>query len=181
MLFRSRPKSVSTLDVTPTLADFAGLSLDEVQPWTDGISLLPVAGGAARAPVPMEYAAEGSITPLVALREGQWKYIGCPADPDMLFNIGTDPHERRNLAADPAHAETLARFRAMTDERWDLARFDADVRQSQARRWVVYEALRNGAYFPWDYQPLRAASERYMRNHMDLNVLEENKRFPRGE
>ncbi|MBV6638619.1 MAG: hypothetical protein KI788_22260, partial [Mameliella sp.] len=23
--------------------------------------------------------------------------------------------------------------------------------------------------------------ERYMRNHMDLNVLEENKRFPRGE
>ena len=27
----------------------------------------------------------------------------------------------------------------------------------------------------------RLASERYMRNHMDLNVLEENKRFPRGE
>ncbi|MET0171532.1 MAG: hypothetical protein ABW206_03950, partial [Agrobacterium vaccinii] len=25
------------------------------------------------------------------------------------------------------------------------------------------------------------ASERYMRNHMDLNVLEENQRFPRGE
>jgi glycine betaine/proline transport system substrate-binding protein len=51
------------------------------------------------------------------------------------------------------------------------------VRESQARRWVVYEALRNGAYFPWDYQPLRA-SERYMRNHMDLNVLEGSKRFP---
>ena len=30
-------------------------------------------------------------------------------------------------------------------------------------------------------QPLKLASERYMRNHMDLNVLEENKRFPRGE
>ena len=62
-----------------------------------------------------------------------------------------------------------------------MARFDADVRESQARRWVIYPALRNGAYFPWDYQPLRQASERYMRNHMDLNVLEENKRFPRGE
>lgn len=34
---------------------------------------------------------------------------------------------------------------------------------------------------PWDYQPLQKASERYMRNHMDLNVLEENQRFPRGE
>ena len=43
------------------------------------------------------------------------------------------------------------------------------------------EALRNGAYFPWDFQPLQKASERYMRNHMDLNVLEDSKRFPRGE
>ena len=60
-------------------------------------------------------------------------------------------------------------------------RFDAEVRASQARRRVVYEALRNGAYFPWDYQPLQRASERYMRNHMDLNVLEESQRFPRGE
>ena len=78
-------------------------------------------------------------------------------------------------------AEILAHFQVMADERWDLKAYDAEVRQSQARRWVVYEALRNGAYFPWDYQPLRAASERYMRNHMDLNILEDSKRFPRGE
>ena len=45
----------------------------------------------------------------------------------------------------------------------------------------VYEALRNGAYYPWDFQPLQKASERYMRNHMDLNTLEENQRFTRGE
>ena len=43
------------------------------------------------------------------------------------------------------------------------------------------EALRKGGYYPWDFQPLQKASERYMRNHMDLNVLEENQRFPRGE
>ena len=60
-------------------------------------------------------------------------------------------------------------------------RFDADVRASQARRWVVYEALRQGGYYPWDFQPLQKASERYMRNHMDLIVLEESQRFPRGE
>ena len=153
---------VSTIDLTPTLCDLAGVSMEEVMPWTDGESLLPLAkGGTRTAPVAMEYAAEGSITPLVALRDARFKYIRC--------------------AADPAHAETMAHFRTMADARWDLARFDAEVRESQARRWVVYEALRNGSYFPWDYQPLRAASERYMRNHMDLNVLEENKRFPRGE
>jgi choline-sulfatase len=62
-----------------------------------------------------------------------------------------------------------------------MARFDDEVRKSQVRRRVVYEALRNGAYYPWDFQPLQKASERYMRNHMDLNVLEEDARFPRGE
>ncbi len=173
---------VSTIDVTPTLADLAGVSMAEVMPWTDGESLLPLMHGTPRGtPVAMEYAAEGSITPLVALRQGRWKYIACAADPDQLFDLATDPQERTNLATDPAHADTLATFRAKTSARWSLPAFDAQVRESQARRWVVYEALRNGAYYPWDHQPLQRASERYMRNHMDLNVLEEAKRFPRGE
>ena len=77
--------------------------------------------------------------------------------------------------------QLVAKWMERVRARWDLDAYDADVRQSQARRWVVYEALRNGAYFPWDYQPLQKASERYMRNHMDLNILEESKRFPRGE
>ncbi|MFN4172618.1 MAG: choline-sulfatase, partial [Pseudorhodobacter sp.] len=153
-----------------------------VMPWTDGISLLPLARGEGRAePVAMEYAAEGSITPLVCLRDARWKYVRCNADPEMLFDMKTDPRERHNRADDPACTEVLAGFRAMADARWSLERFDAQVRESQARRWVVYEALRQGGYFPWDFQPLQKASERYMRNHMDLNVLEENKRFPRGE
>ena len=173
---------VSTIDLTPTLCDLAGISMAEVMPWTDGQSLVPLATGTPRTtPVAMEYAAEGTITPMVALRDGPWKYIHCPADPDQLFNLTDDPNEETNLAHDPAHQETLTRLRADASERWNIARYDADVRQSQARRWIVYQALRNGAYYPWDHQPLRAASERYMRNHMDLNVLEENKRFPRGE
>lgn len=172
---------VSTLDLGPTLADLAGIDLSEIEPWTDGTSLLPVASGAARGPVPIEYAAEASIAPIVALRDGPWKYIRCAADPDLLFNLDDDPHELTNLASDTAHAETLARLSAQADDRWDLDRFDADVRASQARRWVVYEALRQGGYYPWDFQPLQKASERYMRNHMDLNVLEGSQRFPRGE
>jgi choline-sulfatase len=172
---------VSSIDLAPTLAALAGISMDEVAPWTEGVNLIPVGHGAARGPVAMEYAAEGTITPMVALRDGAWKYIRCPADPEQLFDMANDPHEVANLAQDPRAAQILAHFRALADARWDLAAFDAQVRESQARRWVVYEALRNGAYCPWDHQPLRAASERYMRNHMDLNVLEESKRFPRGE
>jgi choline-sulfatase len=172
---------VSTLDVTPTLCDFAGVSMDEVRPWTDGVPLSSVVEGKTRGPVLMEYAAEGSYAPLVGVRTGDWKYVRCALDPEMLFDLATDPSERINRAGDPAAAATLADMRAIADARWDLDRFDAEVRESQARRWVVYAALRNGAYYPWDYQPLQRASERYMRNHMDLNILEESKRFPRGE
>lgn len=173
---------VSTLDVTPTLADLAGVSLDEVMPWTDGESVVGLANGDERtAPVAIEYAAEASSAPLVCLRYGKWKYIRCNLDPEMLFDLDADPNELTNLADNPAHTGTLDQLRAKSEDRWDLKAYDAEVRQSQARRWVVYEALRNGDYYPWDYQPLQKASERYMRNHMDLNVLEENQRFPRGE
>lgn len=173
---------VSNIDVCPTLCDLAGISLDDIADWTDGESLLPVAGGAGRqSPVRMEYAAEGSYAPLISLRQGPWKYNRCQLDPDQLFNLDTDPEELRNLADDPDHAKTLAGFQAEAEARWDLDAFDADVRKSQARRWIVYEALRNGSYYPWDYQPLQKASERFMRNHMDLNVVEEKQRYPRGE
>ncbi|MFK0332380.1 choline-sulfatase [Rhizobium sp. NPDC090275] len=173
---------VSTLDVTPTLASLAGIDITKLKPWTDGEDLTPLAKGTGkRGPVPMEYAAEGSIAPLVGLRDGKFKLTLCDKDAPMLFDLDADPKELRNLATDPAYADTLAHLTAQAEKRWNLASFDAAVRESQARRWVVYEALRNGAYYPWDYQPLQRASERYMRNHMDLNVLEENQRYPRGE
>ena len=173
---------VSSMDMSPTLADLVGIDLGEVLPWTDGESLVPLASGTGgRGPVQMEYAAEGSDAPLIGLRDGRFKLILCDLDPPLLFDLEADPHELKNLAPDPAHAATLAAMMEKANARWDLARFDAEIRASQARRWVVYEALRNGVYFPWDFQPLRQASERYMRNHMDLNVLEESQRFPRGE
>jgi len=173
---------VSTLDVTPTLGALAGVPMEELAPWTDGESLVALAqGGERSSPVAMEYAAEASYAPLVSLRYGRWKYNRCALDPEQLFDLEADPQELTNLAERPEHAGTLQTLRAKSEARWDLDRFDAEVRASQARRWVVYEALRQGGYYPWDYQPLQKASERYMRNHMDLNDLEERQRFPRGE
>ncbi len=175
---------VSNVDITSTLCELAGVSLTDISQWTDGESLLPVTAGAPRSrAVAVEYAAEASIAPMVCLIHEGYKFTHCEADPPQLFELEGDPHELNNLAegSDPAHAARVAQFMAMVRERWDIAAFDAAVRESQARRHVVYAALRNGAYYPWDFQPLRAASERYMRNHMNLDTLEESKRFPRGE
>ena len=173
---------VSNLDILPTLGDLAGIDMEVIKGWTDGESLVPaIAGDKARAPVPIEYAAEGSYAPMVAMIEDRFKYIVCDLDPDQLFDLEQDPHELTNLADDPDWAHIAGPLRQQIDARWDLASYDDAVRHSQSRRLIVYQALRNGNYFPWDYQPLQQASERYMRNHMDLNVLEEAQRFPRGE
>ncbi len=173
---------VSTIDVTPTLCQLAGASMDEVSPWTEGRPLVKLGqGGVRQSGVAMEYAAEGSVAPMVCLREGRWKYIRAKGDPDQLFDLDADPHELTNLAEVPEHHGTRTMLRARSEATWDLDNYDAAVRESQARRLVVYQALRNGSYYPWDHQPLRAASDRYMRNHMDLDTLEETQRFPRGE
>lgn len=173
---------VSLIDVCPTLADLVGMDMSEVLPWTDGQSLLPLTRGESRRePVLMEYAAEASYAPLVSIRQGKWKFTRCALDPDQLFDLEADPRELHNLAADAAHTETCREFSRLVEERWDLQQFDRDVRRNQQRRLTVYEALRKGSYIPWDFSPRRDASNRYMRNHMDLNVVEERNRYPRGE
>ena len=171
--YSERPQS--GYDAVTMAGDLAGL-LDHL-----GIERCDLIGHSYGGSVALEYAAEASYAPMVSLRGGRWKFTRCALDPDQLFDLEADPHELKNLAADPAHAETLKHFSDIADVRWNLEQFDAQVRESQARRWVVDEALRQGGYYPWDYQPLQKASERYMRNHMDLNVLEERQRFPRGE
>jgi choline-sulfatase len=42
----------------------------------------------------------------------------------------------------------------------------------------VYAALRCGRYTPWDFQPQRDASRRYVRNDQALGDLESVARFP---
>ena len=126
-----------------------------------------------------EYAAEGSIAPMVMLRQGKFKLNVCPADADQLFDLEADPHERINLVQDPAYSETHQALRAQVDSAYDFESYSQHVMVSQQQRLTVYEALRNGSYSPWDYQPLPLASERYMRNHKDLNVLEGAARYPR--
>ena len=173
---------VSTIDLLPTLCDLAKVDTGAAGAWIDGESLVPLAHGSERAaPVRMEYAAEASIAPMVCLRDGAYKYIACPADPALLFDLAQDPDERCNLIDHPDHADVQRRLADEVARLWDFDRFDGDIRDSQARRLIVYEALRGGTYYPWDYQPLRDASDRYMRNHMNLDLLENSQRFPRGE
>jgi choline-sulfatase len=171
---------VSTMDLLPTLVGLAHAgSLPDTAGPVDGRSLLPHLSGAPdRDEVVAEYLAEGAIAPIVMIRRGYYKFIYSPADPDQLFDLESDPHERINLAKDPASAELASRFRQEVAARWNLAALDHEVRLSQQRRRAVARALGTGMQTPWDFSPPYDAARRYIRNHMDLVDLEEMARFP---
>jgi choline-sulfatase len=172
--------AASLLDVTPTLVDLAGGRSADVD--TDGRSLLPhLQGGAAPDETVAEYLAEGAVAPIVMIRRGPHKFVHSPADPDMLFDLASDPGERSNLAVAPEQAATVKAFRDEVARRWKLDAIDAEVRASQRRRRIVDEALTRGEPKAWDFQPFKDAAKSYVRNTIPLDDLEAMARFPRVE
>ena len=177
---RSIRSATSAMDVMPTLLDIAGIDSDSVPLPFDGSSLLPAieTDDDEERVVASEYMAEGSISSMLMLRKGRFKYVYCAADPEQMFDLDADPCERNNLVGDEAHGQELEDFRALRDTGWNLEALDADVAENQRRRILCYEALRKGRYTPWDYEPRQNAAERFMRNHLDLNSVEADSRVP---
>jgi len=167
---------VSLLDVAPTLLDLAGLDASD-RGAIDGRSLAPVLRGEGRrgAPVVAEYLAEGVSAPMVMVRDGALKYVRCPGDPDVLYDLDADPRELRNLAdgTDQAAAE---RVRAEADRRWDLGRLEAAILDSQRERRVVVPALNRGRHTAWDYVP-QSQAMRYIGTNADLYELQRRARL----
>jgi choline-sulfatase len=173
---------VSLADIAPTLVELAvdGTAGQLAAP-VDGRSLAPALEGAdddADTTVAGEYLAEAIDAPMFMLLRRNWKFIQSEGDPDQLFDLDSDPLELENLAERAEHAETVAAFRAETQRRWDAAALREAVVASQQARLAVFEALGQGAPFPWDFQPLRNASSRYTRSGADVTSQDRRSRFP---
>jgi choline-sulfatase len=179
--------NVSTLDILPTLVDLAGTKLWEGLPM-DGTSVLPHlenrSGGSDT--VFAEYCGEGTIAPMMMIKRGSWKYITCPADPDQLYNLASDPKELVNFAALPAKhpmvtsevSTILKKFQEEAVEKWDMKAITASVLTSQRSRRLVWSALKTGKFTSWDYNPQDDGREKYIRSHIPLDDLELKARFP---
>ncbi len=142
-------QSVSLLDLAPTLIGLAG----GVPPHgLDGVSLAgALAGGAVpERDLPLEYLAEGVRAAQVTLVRGDLKLVRGLGEPDVVYDVVSDPGERVNLAGDPERREEVASLAAAVDARWDLAALDREVRASQKRRRLLARALATGRVTPWD-------------------------------
>jgi choline-sulfatase len=172
---------VTLADLLPT---FAAIGLDNREALArpiDGRSLMPLLSGNAEDPEATawgEYLAEGVTAPLYMVRRGRWKFIHTPSDPDLLFDIESDPNEIDNLAG--AHRDVAHSFRREVERKFEIPRITREVLESQQARHMMFEALRRGEHFPWDFQPLRDASEQYTRNHMPVTDRDLQSRYPQA-
>ncbi|KAK6849536.1 choline-sulfatase [Apiospora arundinis] len=184
-------QNVSTLDILPTLCDLVGTKPSVHLPM-DGLSMLPhLEGREGHDTVISEYTGEGTISPLMMIRRGPWKYITCPTDPPQLFNLERDPLELVNLAnlvnkEEPLSAEEeeaklkFTKFEAEARSRWDFDAITKDVLLSQRKRRVVWDALKIGRFESWDFDPAthEEGTAKYIRSFLPLDDLERKARYP---
>jgi arylsulfatase A-like enzyme len=98
---------VELLDLYRTLADLAGLSpANEIE----GVSLRPMLDNPDAS---VKQRAFSQARTGYAVRTPEWRYIEWDQGKGgtQLYDIERDRHETRNLAADPAHAATVAALR----------------------------------------------------------------------
>jgi len=107
------PRTVELIDLYPTLADLAGLAAPKS---LEGASLRPLLENpAAEWNRPAYSQVERGIGPGHTVRTEKWRYTEWAFGEKgaELYNHETDPTELTNLAADPAHAATVAEMKAL--------------------------------------------------------------------
>ena len=102
----TRDEPVSLVDIFPTVLGLLGLA---VPPTHDGRDLLAAGRGAASSEVYAEtmYPEAAGCSPLRALVDRRWKYVGGPARPE-LYDLAQDPKESHDVAAEhPAIVDAM--------------------------------------------------------------------------
>ncbi len=145
---------VLNVDFAPTILNYAGLSVPSQM---QGASMKPLFEEEKpkwRDAVFYEYWKElvHSIPAMTAVRTDRYKLISFPEinDIDELFDLQNDPHEMKNLAADPAYAQVHAEMRvrlekARAENQWRQDVFPLNLPRVRGKQGVLLDlAVENG-------------------------------------
>lgn len=145
---------VSLLDLLPTFMGIAqGSEWNSNVETLEGADLAAIVGAKPNMdrPIYAEYLAEATPSPLIMIRKGRYKFIWSKDDPFMLFDLENDPNERKNLAADPDHSETVRALEALVHKKWDAETLTRLIVRSQKRRRLILDGYDFGKKPRWNH------------------------------
>ena len=125
---------VTLVDAFPTILQGVGAHPSDEDRDLPGSSLFDIANGALRDRSAFsEYHASASICGSFMIRRGRYKYIHYVGYEPMLFDLETDPCERRDLASDRTHLPVVVEYEKELRRLLDPEAVDRNARSDQAR------------------------------------------------
>jgi choline-sulfatase len=131
---------VSLVDLLPTLAEVAGAPVPEGLPGRSLRLSLEEGVEPSDRPVFAEYHGEGVHAPCFAMVRGTRKFVYVHGHERRLYDVGSDPDELRNLAADPGHAGDLERMQGELLKAFDPEVIARDARARQRGRQLIHRS-----------------------------------------
>lgn len=160
-----RHEVVSLADLAATLIDLA--EVPEKAAWLgelDGdsfLSLLQGSGESWKDCALSEYYAEGTLQPMLMLRQGQYKYVYVHEHAPLLFDLEADPLEQHDLSADPAHAQICRVLEHALLTGLDVEALRRKILRSQRERLMIASNTPTGSL--WRFEAKRDAARLYRR------------------
>ena len=129
--------NVSLIDIFPTVLEGVGADMNVEDSHLPGKSLWSFAKGEedTNRAVFSEYYAQGIYTAMFMLKKSDYKYVHYVGECPQLFNLKTDPEERKDLALEPNCAELC---RKLESELRNIADVDAlELCSKEAQRKLL--------------------------------------------
>lgn len=174
---------VAQVDILPTLVELVSGNSTEFIDNPSGKSLIGLCNGDKPEAeyIVSEYLGEGAVSPMLMIRLGSLKYINSGSDPELLYDLESDPNELNNLANESDMVEVIQGFRGHVESHWNVDRVHRNVLADQKRRRFINQCLRKGQYTSWDYAPPRDYANEFTRSHYELSQFDYESRWPRVE
>jgi arylsulfatase A-like enzyme len=160
-----RDELVETIDLAPTFLESLGADAAEQSHRLEGRSLVPFLRGSTPArwrhfaiseydyslmPAATKLKIEPKDARLFMIADKRWKYVHAIGFRPMLYDLESDPHEFRDLGADPAHEGQRQRLAAALSE-WGLRLSQRTTLSEQQIKNMRGKAMRRGILIGvWD-------------------------------